>query len=45
MGQEDLKWLDEYHEEVMSKVKPVLERLEDARALRWLERECKPVSR
>ncbi|KDN39533.1 putative aminopeptidase P, cytoplasmic [Tilletiaria anomala UBC 951] len=33
-------WMQEYHAEVLQKVGPVLEKMGDERALRWLQKEC-----
>ncbi|KAI0777354.1 Creatinase/aminopeptidase [Trametes elegans] len=35
------EWLNAYHAEVQEKVAPLVEK--DARALRWLQRECSPL--
>lgn len=40
----EIKWLDDYHAEVLEKVKPFLEAAGDKRAITWLERECKPLA-
>lgn len=34
------KWIEEYHAEVLTKVGPVLEKLGDQRAIKWLKKEC-----
>ncbi|KAG8964115.1 hypothetical protein FRC03_002189 [Tulasnella sp. 419] len=39
----EVKWLDDYHKEVLEKVKPGLEEVGDKRAVTWLERECQPL--
>ncbi|KAG9018813.1 hypothetical protein FRB90_009283 [Tulasnella sp. 427] len=39
----EVKWLDDYHQEVLEKVKPILEEFKDERAIKWLERECRPL--
>lgn len=39
----EVKWLDDYHKEVLEKVKPILEKFKDGRAVKWLERECRPL--
>ncbi|KAG8902023.1 hypothetical protein FRC01_009691, partial [Tulasnella sp. 417] len=39
----EVKWLDDYHQEVLEKVKPILEKFKDERAVKWLERECRPL--
>jgi Xaa-Pro aminopeptidase len=36
-------WLNEYHAEVLGKVLPLLEKSGDARAMRWLKRECTAI--
>ncbi|KIO20986.1 hypothetical protein M407DRAFT_132041 [Tulasnella calospora MUT 4182] len=41
----EVKWLDDYHKEVLEKVKPILEKFRDERAVKWLERECRPLKR
>jgi len=40
---EEVKWLNDYHSEVLEKVAPVLEKMKDERALRWLRRECQHI--
>ncbi|KAJ9114052.1 hypothetical protein QFC22_005872 [Naganishia vaughanmartiniae] len=37
------EWINNYHAEVLHKVRPLLEELNDTRALRWLERMCVSV--
>jgi Xaa-Pro aminopeptidase len=37
------QWLNEYHREVREKVAPLLEQMEDQRALTWLEKETAEV--
>ena len=34
----EIAWVNAYHDEVLAKLRPRLEK--DARALRWLEKEC-----
>ena len=34
------EWVNSYHDEVLTKLRPVLEKMGDQRALRWLEKEC-----
>lgn len=34
-------WINEYHDEVLQKVSPILKKSGDERALKWLEKECK----
>ncbi|PKI85062.1 Xaa-Pro aminopeptidase [Malassezia vespertilionis] len=34
------EWMNAYHDEVYQKLKPLLEEQGDARALKWLEKEC-----
>ncbi|KAF9515132.1 hypothetical protein BS47DRAFT_1294380 [Hydnum rufescens UP504] len=36
-------WLNNYHAEVIQKVKPLLVSFGDTRAVAWLERECQPI--
>ncbi|ORY73071.1 peptidase M24, structural domain-containing protein [Leucosporidium creatinivorum] len=43
LSSDELEWLNEYNEEVRSKLSPRLE--EDPEALAWLEKETKPLSR
>lgn len=43
MSPAEVAWLDAYHTEVWDKVSPGLRAIGDARAEKWLERECKPV--
>ena len=40
----EIKWLDEYHAEVLEKLRPLMETTGDSRAMAWLERECKPLA-
>lgn len=40
MTPEERAWVNEYHDEVLKKLRPRLEG--DGRALRWLEKECAP---
>ena len=40
----EVKWLNDYHAEVLEKIKPMLESTGDKRAIAWLERECKPLA-
>ncbi|KAJ8091851.1 hypothetical protein PM082_021087 [Marasmius tenuissimus] len=39
---EELQWVNDYHKEVWEKVSPLL--ANDERALKWLEKECQPIS-
>lgn len=41
LTENEVKWLDSYHEEVLAKTQSLLQ--DDAVALRWLQRECKPL--
>jgi len=34
-------WINDYHDEVLEKVSPLLKKSGDERALKWLEKECK----
>lgn len=43
LSPDERKWLDEYHQEVLSKVSPLLHDFGDARAVAWLQRECQPL--
>ncbi|KAK6904932.1 hypothetical protein I203_105751 [Kwoniella mangroviensis CBS 8507] len=36
-------WLNEYHNEVFEKIGPLLKEVNDERAYRWLERECRSI--
>lgn len=38
LSPEERAWVNEYHDEVLQKLRPLL--ADDARALRWLEKEC-----
>ncbi|KAL0572406.1 hypothetical protein V5O48_009567, partial [Marasmius crinis-equi] len=42
MAVDEIQWLNDYHKEVWEKVSPLLQN--DTRALKWLEKECKPIS-
>ncbi|RXK37652.1 xaa-Pro aminopeptidase [Tremella mesenterica] len=37
------KWINEYHNEVLEKLTPLLEQFDDSRALAWLRRECQDI--
>jgi hypothetical protein len=37
------RWLNDYNQEVEEKLTPLLQRLGDERAIKWLQSECKPV--
>ncbi|KAK1222258.1 hypothetical protein PQX77_014891 [Marasmius sp. AFHP31] len=39
---EEIQWVNDYHKEVWEKVSPLL--AGDDRALKWLEKECQPIS-
>lgn len=43
MNNEELDWLDAYHEEVFSKVSPLLEK--DSPAMKWLQKSCEKIDR
>ena len=43
MTDAELDWLDAYHEEVYSKVSPLLEA--DSPALKWLQKSCEKIDR
>lgn len=43
MSKEELDWLDSYHEQVLEKVKPLLE--EGTSAMEWLVKSCEPIKR
>ena len=43
MTDEELDWLDSYHEEVMGKVAPLLE--EGSEAMAWLKKSCEKIDR
>ena len=43
MTEDELDWLDAYHEEVFSKVAPLLD--EDSAAYKWLTKACEKISR
>lgn len=40
---DERKWINAYHEDVLSKVQPELEAYGDERALAWLKRETVPI--
>ncbi|RDB30249.1 putative Xaa-Pro aminopeptidase P [Hypsizygus marmoreus] len=42
LTQQERTWLNEYHTETWTKVSPLLQN--DQRALKWLERECSPLT-
>ena len=44
LSPDQLKWLNDYHTEVLDKVIPVLERFQDSAAIAWLRKECQPIS-
>jgi len=39
----EYEWLNNYHAEVLAKVRPLLVHFKDERAINWLERECSPI--
>lgn len=43
MTEDELDWLDCYHQEVLQKVKPLLE--EGSAAMEWLVKSCEPIKR
>ena len=43
LSPDQLKWLNDYHAEVLDKVMPVLERFQDSAAIAWLRKECQPI--
>lgn len=43
MTEQELDWLDAYHEEVFEKVSPLLD--EDSEGLKWLTNACKKINR
>ncbi len=43
MTEDELDWLDSYHQEVLQKVKPLLE--EGSAAMEWLVKSCEPIKR
>lgn len=43
MTNDELDWLDSYHQEVLQKVKPLLE--EGSPAMEWLVKSCEPIKR
>jgi len=43
MTEEELNWLDDYHQEVLRIVSPLLE--DDSMALKWLRKSCEPIVR
>ena len=43
MTEDELDWLDSYHQEVLEKVKPLLE--EGSPAMEWLVKSCEPIKR
>ncbi|WFD30335.1 Xaa-Pro aminopeptidase [Malassezia sp. CBS 17886] len=40
LSPEERAWFNAYHDEVRAKLRPILEKQGDQRALQWLEREC-----
>jgi len=43
LTQAEREWLNNYHAEVLAKVRPLLIQFKDERAINWLERECSPI--
>ncbi|KAG8895054.1 hypothetical protein FRB99_000792, partial [Tulasnella sp. 403] len=39
MAPQEVRWLDDYHAEVLRKIRPLLEAKGDVRAVKWLEKE------
>ncbi|SOV06865.1 probable aminopeptidase P, cytoplasmic [Ustilago sp. UG-2017a] len=40
LTKEDKEWLNSYHDEVLQKVGPLIEKVGDERALKWLKSQC-----
>jgi len=45
MSPVEVEWLNSYHQEVWEKVSPGLKAVGDERAVKWLEKECRPIGR
>lgn len=43
LSRREHQWLNDYNVEVAEKVVPLLERLGDDRAVKWLQKECEAV--
>ena len=43
LSPDERKWLNDYHQEVLAKVSPLLQEFKDERALSWLQKECQPL--
>lgn len=41
LNEKEKEWLNAYHEEILEKVSPLVQK--DERALKWLQRECSPI--
>lgn len=41
----EIAWVNSYHEKCVEKVKPLLEAAGKDRALKWLEKKTKPISK
>ncbi|MBW0467455.1 hypothetical protein O181_007170 [Austropuccinia psidii MF-1] len=41
MNEDQVKWVNEYHKDVLAKLTPLLQ--DDSRALKWLIKECQPI--
>ncbi|KAI0765194.1 Creatinase/aminopeptidase [Fomes fomentarius] len=41
LSEKEKEWLNAYHEEILEKVSPLVQK--DERALKWLQRECSPI--
>jgi Xaa-Pro aminopeptidase len=40
---DERKWLNDYHAETLQKVRPLLEKFDDKRAISWLDKECRAI--
>jgi len=45
MTEEELDWLDQYHEEVYAKVAPLMDKEKEADGLKWLTKACEKIDR
>lgn len=43
LNNDEIKWINSYHQEILQKVRPLLEEFKDERAVAWLEKECKAI--
>lgn len=43
LNNDEIKWINAYHKEILEKVRPQLVEFKDERAIAWLEKSCKAI--